>query len=98
MSSRASCTSSLLVARAKEAARVAELKAERTMLEKRQALEEQKFRLKLEESRFNLDAEIAKTAAKEQALAAMVDWSPSSFSVKPVKLENAFRVEEELRI
>lgn len=39
----------------------------------------------------------AKTAAKEQALAAMVDWSPSSLSVKPVKLENAFRVEEEFK-
>lgn len=54
--SRASRTSSLLVARAKEAARVAELKAERSMLEKRQVLEKQKFRLKQEESRLNLEA------------------------------------------
>lgn len=98
-SSRASRSSysSLLVARAKEAARVAELKAERAMLDKRQALEEQKFRLKLEESCLNLEAEIAKTVAKEQALAAMVDSSPPPLSVKPVKREKAFRVEEELK-
>ena len=98
-SSRASrsSSSSLLVARAKEAARVAELKAERAMLDKRQALEEQKFRLKLEESRLNLEAEIARTAAKEQVLAAMVDSSLPPLSVKPVKGEKAFRVKEELK-
>ena len=70
-SSRVSRTSSLFVARAKEAARVAELKAERSMLDKRQVLEEQKFRLKQEELRLNLEAEIVKTVAKEQALAAI---------------------------
>ncbi|KAL9986036.1 hypothetical protein ACROYT_G000097 [Oculina patagonica] len=98
-SSRASrsSSSSLLVARAKEAARVAELKAERAMLDKRQALEEQKFRLKLEETRLNLEAEIAKTAAKEQVLAAMVDSLPAPLSVEPIKRENAFRVREELK-
>ena len=98
-SSRASrsSSSSLLVARAKEAARLAELKAERAMLNKRQALEEQRFRFKLEESRLNLEAEIARTAAKEQVLAAMVDSSPPPLSVKPVKGEKAFRVKEEFK-
>ena len=60
--SRASRTSSLLLSRAKEAVRVAELQAEQAMLKKRQ--EEQKFRLKQEELRLDLEAEIAKTAAK----------------------------------
>ena len=35
------------------------------MLEKHQVLEEQRFRLNQEESRLNLEAEIAKTVAKE---------------------------------
>ena len=48
-----------------EAACVAEFKAERSMLKRRQVLEEQKFRLKLEESRLNLEAEIAKTMARK---------------------------------
>ncbi|XP_074639484.1 uncharacterized protein LOC141897759 [Acropora palmata] len=39
------------------------------MLEKRQVLEERKFRLSQEEARLNLDSEIAKSAAKGQALA-----------------------------
>ena len=82
--SRASRTSSLFVARAKEAACVAELKAERLMLEKRQVLEEQRFRLNQEESRLNLEAEIAKTVAKEQALAAIAEQSPRSVNLKPV--------------
>ena len=91
--SRASRTSSLFVARAKEAARVAELKAERLMLEKRQVLEEQRFRLNQEESRLNLEAEIAKTVAKEQALAAITEQSPRSVNLKPVKSEKVFREE-----
>ena len=82
--SRASRTSTLFVARAKEVARVAELKAERLMLEKRQVLEEQRFRLNQEESRLNLEAEIEKTVAKEQALAAMAEQSPRSVNLKPV--------------
>lgn len=45
-SSHASSKSFLLLARAREDARVAELKAEEAMLKKRQELEEQKFRLK----------------------------------------------------
>ena len=92
--SRASRTSSLFVARAKEAARVAELKAERLMLEKRQVLEEQRFRLNQEESRLNLEAEIAKTVAKEQALAAIAEQSPRSVNLNPVKSEKVFREEE----
>ena len=42
------------------------------MLGKQQVLEEKKFRLSQEEARLNLEAEIAKSAAKGQALAAMV--------------------------
>ena len=95
--SRASRASSLVVARAKEAARVAELKAERSMLEKRQVLEEQKFRLKQEESRLNLEAEIAKTVAKERALAAIAEQSSRSVSLKPVKSEKVLHEEEEVQ-
>ena len=89
--SRASHASSLVVARAKEAARVAELKAERSMLEKRQVFEEQKFRLKQEESHLNLEAKIAKTVAKERALA---EQSSRSVSLKPVKSEKVLHEEE----
>ena len=96
-SSRVSRTSSLFVARAKEAARVAELKAERSMLDKRQVLEEQKFRLKQEELRLNLEAEIVKTVAKEQALAAIAEQSSLSVSPKPVKREDEFHEEEEFK-
>ena len=67
------------------------------MLEKRQVLEKQKFRLKQEESRSNLEAEIAKTVAKEQALAAIAKQSSRSVSLKPVKLEKAFHEEEEVK-
>ena len=88
VSSRGSHTSSVALARAKEAARAAELKAEIAMLEKRQALEEKKFRLQQEESRLNLEAEIAKTSAKERAFAALT--SPSLSQLKPVKLESRF--------
>ena len=55
------------------------------MLEKRQVLEEQKFRLKQDESRLNLEAEIAKTVAKEQALAAIAEQSSRSVSLKKKK-------------
>ena len=88
VSSRGSHTSSVALARAKEAARAAELKAEIAMLEKRQALEEKKFRLQQEESRLNLEAEIAKTSAKEKAFAALT--TPSLSQLKPVKLESRF--------
>ena len=58
------------------------------MLEKRQALEEKKFRLQQEESRLNLEAEIAKTSAKEKAFAALT--TPSLSPLKPIKLESRF--------
>ena len=92
--SQASHASSLVVARAKEAACVAELKAERLMLERRQVLEEQKFRSKLEEWHLNLEAEMAKTVAKEQALAVIAEQSSLSVSRKPVKSEKVFHEEE----
>ena len=82
VSSRGSHTSSVALARA------AELRAEITMLEKRQALEEKKFRLQQEESPLNLEAEIAKTSAKEKAFAALS--TPSLSQLKPVKLESRF--------
>ena len=69
VSSRTSRVASVEAARIKEAARFAELEAEKAMLEKRQVLEERKFRLSQEETRLNLDAEIAKSAAKGQASA-----------------------------
>ena len=83
-------TSSVTLARAKEAAKVAELEAEKRMLEKRQALEEKKFRLKQEESRLNLEAEIAKTTVKERAFAAM-----TTPELKPTKLEYKFNDQED---
>lgn len=49
--SHRSSTSSLTVARAKEIARIAELKAEAAAFKKRQALEEQKLRLQQEQDR-----------------------------------------------
>ena len=94
-SSHASRTPSLLLARAKEAVCVAELQAEQAMLKKRQELEEQKFRLKQEELCLDLEAEIAKTAAKEQALAAIVTQPPPSMNLKPMKLEREFNGQEE---
>ena len=60
-------TSSLTIARAKEAARIAELKAEAAAFTKRQSLEEQKFRLQQEQERLTLETEIAKSEAKEQS-------------------------------
>lgn len=66
------------------------------MLKKRQELEKQKFCLKQEELCLYLEAEIAKTAAKEQALAAMVTQPSPSSNLKPVKLEKEFNDEEEL--
>ena len=61
------------------------------MLEKRQVFEEQKFRLKQEESHLNLEAKIAKTVAKERALA---EQSSRSVSLKPVKSEKVLHEEE----
>ena len=58
------------------------------MLEKRQALEEKKFRLKHEESRLKFEAEIAKKSVKERALAAMTTLF--LLQQQPVKLEPEF--------
>ena len=70
-SSLRSHANSVETARLKEAARFAELEAEKVMLEKRQDLDEKKFCLSQEEARLNLRAEIAKSAAKGQVLATM---------------------------
>ena len=70
-----STSSSLSAARAKEAARIAELKAEAATFKKRQSLEQQRFRLRQEEKLLTLETEIAKSQAREQALA-LVDPSP----------------------
>ena len=45
--------------------------------------------------RLDLEANIAKTAAKEQALAAIVTQPPPSMNLKPVKLEREFNRQEE---
>ena len=83
-------TSSVTLARAKKAAKVAELEAEKRVLKKQEALEEKKFRLKQEEWRLNLEAEIAKTTAKERAFAAM-----TTPELKPTKLEYKFKDQED---
>ena len=55
------------------------------MLEKRQTLEEKKFRLQQEELRLNLEAEMVKTTAKERVYTAMTySFLPE---VKPLKLK-----------
>ena len=60
------------------------MEAEKVMLDKRQALEERKFRLSQEEVRLNLEAEMVKSAAKGQALAAIGD---SIFSTTSASLQ-----------
>ena len=64
------------------------------MLEKRQALEEKKFRLIHEESRLQFEAEIAKKSAKERALAAMTTLF--LLQLQPVKLEPEFNDQDPL--
>ena len=54
LSSRTSRVASLEAARVKEAARFAQLNAEKAMMEKRQVSEERKFRLSREEARLNI--------------------------------------------
>ena len=99
--SRKSSCSSLSVVRAKEAAHVAELKAEAAVFKKCQFLEEQRFRLKQEEKLLTLETEIAKSQTREQALASMVDLNlrvvvqssmsmdpnPHSVAADPVKVD-----------
>jgi hypothetical protein len=57
--------------RANEAVRIAELVVQAKSLEIQQRLEQEKLRIQQEESRVKLEMEIAKSAAKEKALAAL---------------------------
>ena len=92
VSSSGSRASSVALARAKEAAQVAVLQAEVTILQKRQALEEQKFSFKQEETHVNLEAAIAKSTAKERAFTAIT--SPGLVQLQPLKLEPRFNDED----
>ena len=82
LSSRTSRVASVEAARAKKAASFADLEEEKAMLEKRQVLAERKFRLSQQGACLNLDAEIAKSAAKGQALAGIFR-SPDQTPVHP---------------
>ena len=86
--SNRSGTSSLAFARAKEAARIAELAAEAAVLEKRRSLEEQKLRLQQEQERLTLETELAKSKAKEQGLSSIMEAAPRSFVANPINLES----------
>ena len=81
-----SATSSLTIARAKEAARIVELKAEAAAFKKCQSLEEQKFCLQQEQERLTLETEIAKSEAKEQVLASIMAATPRSYVPNPTSL------------
>ncbi|XP_068734645.1 uncharacterized protein [Montipora capricornis] len=96
LSSRTSRAASVEAARVKEAARFAELEAEKAMLEKRQVLEERKFRLSQEEVRLNLEVEIAKSAAKGQALAGIFT-PPGQPPVHPFSQEPEYMLARQLR-
>ena len=85
VSSRSSLAAPEEAVRMKEAAKFAEFKAEKFMLEKRQVLEEKKFRLKQEEARLNLEVEIAKSAAKEHALAALSPSPSDNLPLRPLE-------------
>ena len=84
-STRGSLAAPVEAVRMKEAAKFAELKAEKVMLERRQVLEEKKFRLKQEEARLNLEVEIAKSAAKEHALAALSPSPSDNLPLRPLE-------------
>ena len=81
-------TSSLAFARAKEAARIAELEAEAAVLEKRRSLEEQKLRLQQEQEHLTLETELAKSKAKEQVLFSIMEVAPCSFVPNSMNLES----------
>ena len=89
---------SLWVVRAKEAARIVELKAEAAILKKRQFLEEQRFCFKQDEKCLTLETEIAKSKAREDALASMdPNWrlvvpEPTPRSVVPNQTTSEMRV------
>ena len=85
VSSHGSIAAPVEAARIKEAAKFAELKVEKIMLERRQVLEEKKFRLKQEEARLNLEVEIAKSAAKEHALAGLFPSPSGNLPLRPLE-------------
>ena len=80
-------SNTLAFARAKEAARIAELEAEAAVLEKRRSLEEQKLCIQQEQERLTLETELAKSKAKEQVLSLIMEGAPRSF-VQSNKLES----------
>ena len=85
MSSCGSLAAPVEAVRMKEAAKFAELKAEKVMLERRQVLKEKKFRLKQEVARLNLEVEIAKSAAKEHALPALSPSPSDNLPLRPLE-------------
>ena len=94
VSSRGSLAAPVEAVRMKEAAKFAELKAEKVMLERRQVLEEKKFRLKQEEARLNLEVEIAKSAAKEHALAALSPSPSDNLPLRPLESKPEVKKED----
>ena len=74
------------MARANETARIEDLNAEAAAFKKRQALEEQKLRLQQEQDRLTLEVEVAKSEAKEQVLATIMEADPLSFVPCPTTL------------
>ena len=86
VSNRSSVTSQL---RANEAARMAELTVQAKSLEIQQRLEQEKLRIQQQENRLKLEMEIAKSAAKEKALADL-QTSKSDITGSP-KSRNSIR-------
>ena len=93
VSSRGSLAAPEEAVRMKEAAKFAELKAEKFMLERRQVLEEKKFCLKQEEARV-LEVEIAKSAAKEHALATLSSSPSGNFPLQPLEPKPEIKKED----
>ena len=94
VSLRGSLAAPVEAVRMKEAAKFAELKAEKVMLARRQVLEEKKFRLKQEEARLNLEVEIAKSAAKEHALAALSPSPSDNLPLRPLESKPEVKKED----
>ena len=82
-SSRSSLTTEL---RANEAVKLAELMVEAKSLKIQQRLDQEKLRIQQEEC-INLEIEIAKSAAKEKALATLQNSPPNSFQTGTITLE-----------
>ena len=64
------------------------------MLERRQVLEEKKFRLKQEEAPLNLEVKIAKSAAKEHAQAALSPSPSDNLPLRPLEPKPEVRKED----